>query len=382
MEPKVNIHAISIDVIQKCMGIWFQYAVRNYETVKNAINEDKAFCLGDLGGKHTGKPGMVIGSGPTLKPSLPFIKDWQEKTGGIIYCSLSNINLLMAHGIKPAYFVIYDFRDKHDDPQFGLNTAPPGFFDGIPMIIPPEYDPGMIKFWLGLGNPVYFVLRGTFGDPDKDPYINYLHRLLPAAYIFNKELRKPINYGFLNCGCVANQEILCASHMGCDPIYLCGVNFGYPQNKAHIKPMVFTADGWVEKDYIPDFTEKQKNQFEADNGVLTDPTNIMYKHATLCIWLSETKDIYDLTIDGAFGIIDLIPKIDIKDLAAGTARHEKILHADRQKLVADYRERHGYKPLIFNGETFAIPIEDDGLTNQPNDPGPVPGGTSLEVEPS
>ncbi len=308
---------------------------------------------------------MCIGSGPTLTPSLPYLKEWQEQTGGLVYCGLSNINLLMSAGIKPSYFVIYDFRDTPDDPKMPLSTEP-GFYDGIPMIIPPEYDPKMIKFWLGTGNPVYFVMRGAGGNPDTDPYISYLHRLLPAIFAQNEEI-KPENRlytGFINVGCVANQEIFCATVMGCDPIYLCGVNLGYPERKAHIKPMIYKDGEYTESEYVPPFSAEGllKGQCISDNGLLTDTINLMYKHATLFIWMSNRLDLYELTIDGLYGILDVLPKIDIKDLVSGKAVHIKVTMQERQKIMQKYRADHAYKEIKFGEGAFDIPEEDDGET--------------------
>lgn len=339
-----------------------QYTARNYETIKNALNDDKAFSIARLGGKHVGKPAVCIGSGPTLTPSLPYLKEWQEQTGGIIYCGLSNINLLMSAGIKPTYFVIYDFRDRPDDPPSMALSTEPDFYKGIPMIISPEYDPGMIKFWLNTGNPIYFAMRGAGGNPDTDPYISYLHRLLPAIYAQNEEIKAEnrLFTGFINVGCVANQEIFCATVMGCDPIYICGVNLGYPENKAHIKPMIRKDGKFVEQEYVADFTEPMKGQCYADNGVLTDTINLMYKHATLFIWMSNRLDLYELTIDGLYGILDVLPKIDIKDLVAGKAVHIKVTMQERQKIMQEYRKNHNYKEIKFGEGSFDIPEEEGG----------------------
>jgi hypothetical protein len=229
------------------------------------------------------------------------------------------------------------------------------------MIIPPEYDPDMIKFWLGLGNKIYFHLRGTGGN-DNEIYAHYLMKLLPMAYVFSPEIKNPIRAGIFNCGCVANQELLAASTMGCNPLYLCGVNFGYPMNKAHIKPQIYDGEKWIDFEYQKDFANVNAAQFESDHGVLTDVTNVMYKNATIMIWSQTLADMYEVSVDELWGILDLIPKIDLKALAAGiNVEHKKVSIEDRMMAVSAYREAHGYKPIEMTEAGMIVPKEDDGI---------------------
>ncbi|MBU2395808.1 MAG: DUF115 domain-containing protein, partial [Gammaproteobacteria bacterium] len=198
MEKKVNIHAISENCINGMLQGWFLNAVRNYEQIKNALNEEKAFCMSKLLGAYDGVPGMVIGSGPTLIPNLPYIRKWKKRTGGIIYCGLSNINILMNAGIKPNFMNIYDIRDTHKDPSFGLTDSPEGYYDGIPMVTAPEFDHDFIKYWMEVRkNPIYFHLRLT-GGSDNNIYLYYLKNLLPMAYYHSPDLKHNISAGIYN----------------------------------------------------------------------------------------------------------------------------------------------------------------------------------------
>lgn len=360
MEKKVNVHAISDTVCNAMMPHWFLNAVRNYEHVKNALNEERAFCMSKKLGAYAGKPGMVIGSGPSLIPCLPYIKKWQDESGGIIFCGMSNINILIQAGIKPGYMCIYDFRDKHTDPNFGISTAPEGYYDNIPMITAPEYDYDFIRYWMEVRkNPIYFHMRGSGGEDNKT-YVYYLMNLLPMAYVFSPDLKHPITSGIFNVGCVANQELIACAYMGCDPIYMCGVNFGYPLNKNHVKPMIFKNNEWVEHEYQKDFTEKHEIQFESDNGVLTDPICVFYKQATLIIWSKSTPQIYEASVDNLWGILDLIPKIDLKELTNGGAVHVQMTIPERTAAIDEYRAKHDYKPINWSAD-LEIPKEEDGL---------------------
>ena len=377
MEKKVNIHAISENCINGMLQGWFLNAVVNYEQVKNALNEEKAFDLAKLLGKYDGVPAMVIGSGPTLIPCLPYIKKWKDKTGGKIYCGLSNINILMTAGIKPDFLNIYDIRDTHKDPAFGIESAPEGYYDGIPMITSPEYDSEFIRYWMEVRkNPIYFHLRLT-GGGDNAFYLFYLKNLLPMAYYHSPELKHNISAGIYNVGCVANHELITAAYMGCDPIYLCGVNFGYPmKNDIHVSPMIYKGGKWVKSDYLADWkkngvSDKEKeNQFIGDNGVLTDSVCVMYKHAAIISWARLRADIYEASVNNLWGILDIIPKVDMRKVASGKAILERVSRADREKRINVYRKKHNYQEIPWSDGEIAIPIEDDGVTHNRIDEAP------------
>ena len=305
----------------------------------------------------------MIGSGPTLIPNLPFIKKWKSNTGGKIYCGLSSINILLQAGIRPDFLNIYDARDTHTDPAFGIESAPEGYYNGIPMITAPEYDHDFIKYWLEVRkNPVYLHLRQT-GGGDNPVYLYYLNNLLPMAYNHSPDLKHPITAGIYNVGCVANHELITAAYMGCDPIFLVGVNFGYPMKKYHVRPMIYKGGKWVQSDYLKDEAKKEHpDQFLSDHGVLTDSCNVMYKHATITFWARLRSDVYEASINNLWGILDIIPKADMRKVAVNKAILEKVSRRDREKRINDYRKKHGYMEIAWSDGEISIPKEEDGIT--------------------
>jgi hypothetical protein len=227
------------------------------------------------------------------------------------------------------------------------------------MITSPEYDHDFIKFWLGLGNEIYFHLRLT-GGSDNDIYIHYLKNFLPTAYYRSPDLKNPIGAGIYNVGCVANHELISAAYMGCNPIYLVGVNFGYPMKKWHVNPLIFSGGKWIHSNYSQDQPDEDqtKRQFISDNGVLTDETNIMYKHATIISWARLKADVYEASVKNLWGILDLLPKADMRKVADGTALLERVPRVERENRINKYREKHGYQPIPWSQGEILIPRED------------------------
>lgn len=344
MDRKIDIFGMSEKISDTQVARWLINSVENYQLIKKLMAEGKAGTVLDIAEIHKGRSSIVVGSGPTLEMCMPYMKDIVEKTDPIILCGMSNIGIFLQHDIQPHYMCVYDARDVPTDKFFAIDSLKERL-NGVPLIVNPECDPSMLEFWANeLKNPIYFFMRGT-PDRSEDFYTHYLMGFLPQIYVVNPFMKRPLKYGIFNIGCVANIEVVVASQLGCNPINLVGVNFGYPDGKLHVNPVKLTDKGWEGTGY-GQRTPEGKSFFESDNGVLTDEVNILYKMALLGLWGQLEQDVVEITVDGKYGILDLLPKHDVALLANGEFA-DQINREERIKVLKEYHKRHGYSPEDF-----------------------------------
>lgn len=347
MDRKLNVYETSDRIAKNQLARWMINAVENYQLIKRALGEGKADTLLAVADTVRGRPAIITGSGPTLELSMPYMKDVVERHDPVIFCGLSNIGIYLQNGIRPHFMCVYDSRDTPHDNWFALDSHKKEL-KGIPLIVNPECDPSMLDFWINeLGNPVYFFMRGTL-DQSNDIYTHYLMGFLPQIYVVNPFIPRPLKFGIFNIGCVANIEMVAASQLGCGPLYLDGVNLGYPDGNLHANPVKKTDKGYEATGYSQEtvYVMDGEDYFEADNGVLTDDINVLYKMALLTVWADTEADVFELTAEGKYGILDLPTKFPIERLAMGEQVTDLTIEEKKEKLKAYYRD-HGYAASDF-----------------------------------
>ena len=144
-------------------------------------------------------PALVLGSGPSLDDSLPYIKDFH----GVIFASPSQLNILEKWEITPHYVVSVDSADSVGTDQIG----PDRDTYGMTLLTHPYTSPKLLEAWHG--NKRYFELQEADGGHFRDVY-------------------PWIKVGFPICGSVNNTEVLIAHWMGLGPIILAGVDYAFP----------------------------------------------------------------------------------------------------------------------------------------------------------
>ena len=345
MEPKVEIYKHSNNIAMANLGTWLINAVENYEVIKKRMKEGTLESLGELTNVHKDRPAVVIGSGPTLEMCLPYLKDFIAKTNAVVYCGMSNIGILIENTIIPDYMCVYDCRDYPDDARFGIAGLKEVLAE-IPLITMPEISRKMIEFWPG---KIYMFMRGTAAR-DHHIYTHYLMEFLPLIYVRNPFIEKKLKLGLFNIGCVANIEAVASAQLGADPIYLVGVNYGYPDQKLHANPSVKTAEGWGKSDYQQkreDLEEVLSRKVYSDGGTLTDYTNVMYKLALLTIWANSPQEFIEVSINDKWGILEMLPRMDIKDFLSTGEIPPSLSPPDRVAMQRGYYDKHGYAPSDF-----------------------------------
>lgn len=348
MENKIDMMGKSISVIMQHLPRWIINGAENYHTIKGAFKSGKASTVSELAVKHKGRPAIIVAAGPSLEYTMPHMKEIIKKHNPVIFCSNSSINGLLAEGIRPDYNVIYDALDVIKGKYWDLMNEE---VKGIPLLTHPEIDPTTLRLWLRKLGKVYFFLRGV---PDEgDLYSNYLMQIMPIIYSKNPFLKKQIFEGIYNVGCVGNLEVILAGQFGCNPIYLAGMNFGYPGLVSHYDPRKKVDGEWIKVGYAEDINleerikedkenKERKNDFYiSDNGIYTTDIDVMYKMALMGIWVKSIQQIFEIVADGHYGILDLFPKIEAKDFAAGKVGFP-VSQKEKHDIVQKYHDDHGY----------------------------------------
>ena len=219
-------------VLRHWIPKWVQNSYENYAPLKKA----KPKSLGGLVGGHKDIPAVVCGAGPSLDRELETIKKWQHKA--IILASNSTLKTLLANGIIPDY-TLFIHSQKH------LKYHVQGVEEKLNYIthtcIHPEVLKTLIKqagdlymFNLWQAHPDCTFLGGIKFIDCKPVLLGDLHLAYrDYSVIFNK-------------GCVANGAVLAAGSMGCDPILLAGVDFGYPDGQFKCREYKRDNGAWKE----------------------------------------------------------------------------------------------------------------------------------------
>ena len=163
-------------------------------------------CMSEIP-RVSGEPIICIGSGSSLDPIVPHLKDWPHP----IMCSTSQASTLIYHGRHPEYMICMDPRtaavDRElDAPDWG-NTA---------MITHPSIPFPYVTRWLLRSNNPMYVSR--IMEPTYDWYSHHLGQGYPW-----------IRHVILPMIDSVAAEVGFATWMGYNPIYLLGVDYGGPR---------------------------------------------------------------------------------------------------------------------------------------------------------
>lgn len=296
--------------------------------------------------KHRGEPAIIVGSGPSLEKAAPHLRKWR----GAIFCSASNALMVRRWaGRNPDYLCIFDANRSWDAYLKGNDWR------GTTLITHPSIEPKTMRRWPS--HRRYYLMmhipridraalkQHTDGNKmDLDDFANFIKRQHFGTELFeniNPTLFPMIQTVILNAGCTANNAIQCADFMGYDPLFLCGIDFGFPNGRvrttgwrrkslwqivrdAAVGPSPQPND--VPKDMLtrrfstwraehswnrPNSTDRyRRRQHRSENGILTTEEQIEYKIAMFSIMKIDKPNL----IDCSDGIITELPKIDIAEV--------------------------------------------------------------------
>jgi hypothetical protein len=219
-------------------------------------------------------PALILGSGPSLDLSLPFMKDFP----GIIFASPSQLSILEKWEITPTYVVAIDAADDVGEVQLpGHDTY------GMTLLTHPYISPKTLDAWHG--SKKYFELIDEAGSHFKDIY-------------------PWIKTGFPVAGSVNNAQVMIAYWMGCSPIILAGVDYCFPGGRTRAQ------DYRKRGPYI--FDPKPLEYCETREGLTSaSPETLFYANILLGIWKMYRAPLVQVSNQGACTEIPFIQPEDI-----------------------------------------------------------------------
>lgn len=179
-------------------------------------------CMSEIP-RGTGQPILLCGSGSSIDPIVPFLKDWK----GRIMCSSSQASTLIHHGRYPDYMIVMDPRVAAIDKELDA----PDWGDTVMIAHPSIPFPYVTRWILRNHNPIYI---SRIMEPTYDWYSHHLGQ----GYPWVRHVILPM------IDSVA-AEIGFATWMGFNPLYLIGVDYGGPRMQRwdwHYEAQQWVAD--------------------------------------------------------------------------------------------------------------------------------------------
>ena len=335
------------------MPNWIRNASKNRPMIEHMFHE-RGMGLDLLHGPKAPPPGpngektplIILGSGPSLERAIPYLRFWR----GAIMGSPSQVKLFGAMRDREMDFILALDTTTRVIDQFGTVDV-----IGSNLFTHPSMCPELFHRWKNKQNIYLFRMF--------EPENEVLNTLYDALFPF-------IRGRVINSGCIANNAIIIANNMGFGPIFLVGVDFGYPkctdiwdpEHLYQLKKNSYMQGGvsvldWMEfearykkdpdiayeikgyfkdvghleqgilrfRDYVDigdrvyepeelQFTDKviDPTLKTSDNGIWTTDTNIFYKQTLL----ANYKLLHPQIVNCSKGLLNdtKIPQMDIEDV--------------------------------------------------------------------
>ena len=246
-----------------------------YENSKDKFISDQVTSLEKLKDKHKGKPCVLIGGGPSInKMDINEFKDMVTIACNGFYLKHDSIDFV------PTYYTVEDPLPAFDNKQEIMDLK------GTTKIIP--YD-----------------LKDVI-EPDEDTiYINFLRSYMRPNNkkfpLFSDDFVKKSYWG----GTVMYMNIQLAKHLGCNPIYLIGVDLSYNvPDSVKRSGAVLTSTEDDENHFDPRYFGKGKKWHL--------PETDRMQHAFTKAYLELKTSGFELLNGGVNSKLKVIPKSKVK----------------------------------------------------------------------
>lgn len=193
-EKATNELALQGQIINIDSYVGFLNFCKNIEITK------KTPLVNEFAGLFSGKPGIVVSTGPSLQHSLNGLKEVQDNA--VIFCADSALRILLSNGIKPHFTGTIERHRLTEIHYEGVDTKDVVFVTA-PIIHPHTYE--------------YF--------PENKLHILRSADFLPFLFPNHPTPHEPLN-------CVAHVGLELLHLLGCQPIYLVGQDLAFdPKTK-------------------------------------------------------------------------------------------------------------------------------------------------------
>lgn len=320
------------------MMVWALCAFRNYPYIEMDFmkQRDPPPDLERYRFRHNpyaGKPAIIIGSGPSLDESVPYLKNWE----GPIFCGPTHSQILKANGIEPTFIGIFDSQNTPENMGLPLVEYPETILLSHPLVNP---DINMMWKWTKL----YFILVSGADDmwdnmalsfedfvklkrPSKNSLlmdlipnpIDHMDELLKIVYNRNPILKGGMGHMIRRAGCVVNELAIIASQsLKCDPIFLVGVDNAFTGGKYRATGYAYDGKRFRRRaaPMIQDLPDETLPGFMERKGLPTLSQFWSYHRALVTIsrMVSEDTVMNPIFAGKSFGLYEPFPTADIEEV--------------------------------------------------------------------
>lgn len=218
----------------------------------------------ELAGCHSGKPALVIGNGPSLN-----LQDLSKIDRFISFGANSFFLKSLKTGIHPDFLTV-------EDP------------------LPAEDNAEELSSFLHSRKIAPFDLRYVFGDSAGYTYLNFVRAYRPLVGRWFPRFANDGSLALFWGGTVIYMNLQLAAHMGCNPIYLTGMDLAYdiPQS-AEINGDIITSADDDPNHFDPTYFGKGKRWHLPHTAVMQHCVAYAYKALK-----RKGFDLYNLTEGG------------------------------------------------------------------------------------
>lgn len=323
------------NILRAWIPQWVINTFVNFGQILHEFQEEDMSLL-TLKGEDRG-PAVIVGSGPSLDKTAPLLKDWK----GAVFCAGSNAKVAARWEHQPEYVCVFDggpmVKKQLDNYSW----------DGSTLITHPAVSPIVMQAWKWKKR--YYLMmhpqHGWFEETNPIAFGNF------ALYPEVLGLKAPfVRVTILNAGCTVANAVQIAHWIGYDPLFLVGVDFGYPELDGFEKDesvhhgkelhgtehMVNRCTDWDLikgnwKERKPWVGKINRPVHRADNGIYTTEEQIDYKLALMAVWKIDLPTLFDCSN----GIITEIPKLNFEEVVDTDGRGYEGLPQEEVKRVAN-----------------------------------------------
>jgi len=303
----------NVGVLQAWLPWWVINTMMNYGIVLDDFQ--KQDCSIATLQKPNAGPAVIVGSGPSLDKTAPLLGEWT----GAVFCAGSNAKIAARYGHKPEYVVVFDGGVSVVKQLRDFDWS------GTTLITHPAAHPQVVKEWSGERRYYLMMHPGHPWFEETNP-IAFGNFDMTARY----GLKSPyVKVAILNAGCTAVNAIQIAHFLGHDPLFLIGVDFGYPNWVDRATAWDLVDGEW--KSTAPYVGPRDRPMHMSDNGIPTTEEQIDYKLALMAVWKIDKPTLFDCSD----GIITEVPKVNFKEVVENGGRGFKGLSHDEVVRVTD-----------------------------------------------
>ena len=268
-------------------------AAKNWEPISDDAQYGKPVCISTLPHAQN-TPAVIVGSGPSLDKAAPLL----PRFPGAVFCGPSQVRTLDRWSRLPDYIVAIDSH-----PVVAEQLKGP-LYSSTVLLTHQAIDPKVLEFWQwGIR---FFRLATDFDQVQQ------------AMYPW-------LRVRFTARGCTVNAAVQLAAWLGYSPIYLVGVDFGFPEGRlratdweprgAHAYNKVEPRTAYDKKQSVfTDEAEKNsRNGIVEHRGIMTTREMLYYRLLLLAIWKARHPHLWSCSE----GILQELPWVSFDEVIEG-----------------------------------------------------------------